>query len=196
MKQKNFLIKLFIHLTSLAPIVYFYSLAISDNLGGDPVESILHFTGIGALNLLLITLLMSPLTKRFKQPIFIQNRRLLGLYSFFYALCHVVSFLAFEVQFDWALFINEIIKRPFMVIGMIAFCLLALLAITSLNQLKKAMGKKWQQLHNGIYLIVLLVVWHFYWSVKSDISSPVMYLCFTIVVLALRFSRLKRLIWR
>ena len=101
--------KVIIHLIALAFLFSYYYLAVSDNLGGDPVESIIHFTGIGALNLLLITLLVSPLAKKFKASWLLQLRRLLGLYAFTYALAHLLNFIFFELQFDFSLLISEII---------------------------------------------------------------------------------------
>ena len=165
MSQRNqvFFLKVIIHLSALLPLLNAYYLAITDQLGADPVEAIIHFTGIGAFNLLLITLSVSPLIKLTKQGYLLQTRRLLGLYAFLYALCHLVSFLAFEVQFSIGLFISEVIERPYITVGMIAFLLLIALAVTSVNILKRKMGKSWQQLHNFNYLIVILVAIHFYW---------------------------------
>ncbi|MFT4995270.1 MAG: sulfoxide reductase heme-binding subunit YedZ, partial [Paraglaciecola sp.] len=81
-------LKVFIHLSAVIPLFYTYFQAFSDQLGGDPVEAVLHFTGISAFNLLLLSLLVSPIAKKFKQGLLINVRRLLGLYAFFYALVH------------------------------------------------------------------------------------------------------------
>ena len=191
---KIFFIKVVIHLAALLPLLNLYFLAFNNDLGADPVEAVIHFTGIGALNLLLITLSITPLVKIFKQGYLVQVRRLLGLYAFTYALFHLLNFLAFEVQFDGALFINEVIKRPYITIGMVAFLLLTTLAISSINKLKRKMGKSWQRLHNVSYLIVLLVTIHFYWSVKSELTSPLFYFVITSVILLFRYKKLKRLI--
>ncbi len=195
-QTKILLLKVIIHLSALMPLIYYYNLAISDNLGGDPVEAIIHFTGIGAFNLLLLTLLVSPLAKKLKQSYLLQVRRLLGLYAFTYALCHVLNFLAFEVQFNWLLFVEEIFKRPYVFIGMLAFTLLFALAITSIHALKRKMGKNWQRLHNSSYAIALLVAWHFYWSVKSELTSPLFYVVITLVLLAMRHQKLKKILFR
>ncbi len=199
MKKKSsnqpllWLFKLAIHLMALIPLFYAYTQAISDHAGGDPVEYIIHFTGIGALNIILITLLISPLTRITKQPLLMKVRRLVGLYAFLYASCHLLNFLAFEIQFNLALFFEEIIKRPYIVIGAVSFLLLSALAVTSFEKIKRKMGKKWQSLHNLIYLIALLVIWHFYWSVKSDVYSPLFYLALTVILLALRMKKIKRI---
>jgi len=193
-KQKTLLSKFFIHLACLLPLVYTYNLAIADELGGDPVESIIHFTGIGAFNLLLLTLCVSPVSKWLKSTVLLNNRRLLGLYAFTYAVFHVLNFLFFEVQFDFSLFINEVFDRPYITIGMVAILILIPLAVTSVNLIRKRMGRKWQSLHNLSYLVVTLAAIHFYWSVKSEIIEPSIYIGLTIIVLALRKRKLSRLI--
>lgn len=188
------LLKVGIHLASFLPLFNLYYLAFNDQLGADPVQHVIHFTGIGAFNLLLITLVISPCVKRFKLGYLMQVRRLLGLYAFTYALLHVINFVAFDLQFAWSLFINEVFKRPYITVGMVAFILTLLLAVTSHNMLKRKMGKYWQTLHNANYVIVVLVSIHFYWSVKSEIISPLFYLLITLVLLALRYGKIKKLI--
>ena len=192
--HKIFFLKVLIHVSALLPLLNLYWLAFGDELGADPVEAVIHFTGIGALNLLLITLTVTPIAKITKQGYLLQTRRLLGLYAFTYALFHLVNFLSFEVQFDSILFINEVVKRPYITVGMVAFLLLTALAVTSVNKLKRKMGKSWQRLHNASYLIVLLVVVHFYWSVKSELTSPLFYFAMALVLLLFRYKKLKGLI--
>ena len=191
---KLFFLKIVIHLAALLPLLNLYFLAFNDELGADPVEKVIHFTGIGALNLLLITLTITPLAKILKQGYLLQVRRVLGLYAYTYAVFHLLNFLAFEVQFDGTLFINEVIKQPYITVGMTAFLLLTALAVTSVSKLKRKMGKSWQSLHNFNYLIVLLVTIHFYWSVKSELTSPLFYLALTLFILLFRYKKLKRLI--
>jgi len=192
MKYNVIFFKLFIHLAALLPLVNAYYLALTDQLGADPVESIIHFTGIGAFNLLLLSLAITPISKRFKISMLLKVRRLVGLYSFTYAFCHLLNFLVFEVQFDWLLFGNEIIDRPYITIGMVGLLTLLALAITSIPLFKKRMGKNWQKLHNWVYLAALLVGIHFYWSVKSEIIEPSIYLFITMTLLAFRFKKFKK----
>ena len=189
-----FILKVIIHLSALLPLFNLYFLAFTDELGADPVEVVIHFTGIGAFNLLLISLTVSPLAKIAKQGYLLQTRRLLGLYTFAYAVCHLLNFLAFEVQFSGVLFLNEVIERPYITIGMIGFLLLTALAVTSLNKLKRKMGKAWQKLHNLSYFVAILVAVHFYWSVKSELTSPVFYAVLTFILLLFRYKKLKGLI--
>jgi len=189
-----FFLKTLIHMGALLPLVNLYFLAYKDELGGDPVESVIHFTGIGALNLLLLTLSITPFVKITKQGYLSKVRRVLGLYAYTYALFHLFNFLAFEVQFDGTLFVSEVIKRPYITVGMITFFLLTALAITSVNKLKRKMGKSWQRLHNINYLIILLATIHFYWSVKSELTSPLFYFVVAILLLLFRYKKIKRLI--
>ena len=191
-KYKVLLLKIIIHLSVVLPLINLYIAAFNDQLGADPVDAVIHFTGIGALNLLLITLSVSPIAKRFKLSYLLQTRRLLGLYAFSYAICHLINFLAFEVQFDMGLFFAEIFERPYITIGLVAFIFLVTLGVTSINSIKRKMGKNWQTLHNFNYLIVLLVVTHFYWSVKSDITEPLIYWFITLSLLSFRLGKLKR----
>lgn len=188
------MLKVIIHLSAFLPLLNLYYLAVIDQLGADPVERVIHFTGIGAFNLLLITLTISPIAKKFKRGYLLQTRRLLGLYGFSYAFMHVLNFLAFDLQFAWSLFFAEVVKRPYISVGMVAFVLVMALAITSLNALKRKMGKSWQSLHNASYLIIILVAVHFYWSVKSELISPIFYFVLTVILLALRYKKLKTLI--
>lgn len=188
------LLKLVIHLSALCPILAIYYLAFTAQIPGDVVERLIHFTGIGAFNLLLITLAITPIAKYLKQGYLMQVRRLLGLYSFFYAVLHLVNFLLFDLQLDVYLFLAEVVKRPYITLGMLAFVGLFALAVTSINSIKRAMGKRWQVLHNIIYIIAILVAVHFYWSVKSELTSPIFYFIITLTLLCFRYKKLKALI--
>ncbi len=192
LSNRVLLLKIVIHLMSFLPLLTLYVLAFSDQLGADPVKDVIHFTGIGAFNLLLISLLLTPLAKKYRQGYLLQTRRLLGLYSFTYALFHLLSFLAFEVQFDFVLFVDEIIERPYITVGMLALVILTALAITSFNVLKRKMGNKWQRLHNWVYVASLMIALHFLWSVKSEIIEPGIYMLVTVFLLSLRRDKIKR----
>ncbi|GHF83688.1 protein-methionine-sulfoxide reductase heme-binding subunit MsrQ [Thalassotalea marina] len=191
-QHKIWLLKLIIHLFSMGLISLTYFNALNDNLGADPVEAVLHFTGIGAINLLLLSLVISPLVRQWKLSWLMQVRRLLGLYAFFYALCHVLSFWAFEIQFNVSLFFEEIIERPYITVGLVSFMLLMALAITSWSKIKRKMGKSWQKLHNWVYLAITLAVIHFYWSVKSDLTEPLIYFIILVVLLSFRKNKFIR----
>jgi sulfoxide reductase heme-binding subunit YedZ len=192
LRNRVILLKIAIHLLAFLPLFVLYFLAFTEQLGADPVEEVIHFTGMGAFNLLLISLLVTPVAKKYRQGYLLQIRRLLGLYSFTYAMFHLLNFLAFEVQFDLALFFDEIIDRPYITVGMAALIILFSLALTSITALRRKMGTKWQKLHNGVYLAVLLIALHFFWSVKSDIVEPTIYFTMALLLLILRKDKIKR----
>ncbi|WP_394175616.1 protein-methionine-sulfoxide reductase heme-binding subunit MsrQ [Thalassotalea litorea] len=185
-----------IHMVALGWAGYFYFLAINDQLGSDPVKRMIHFTGMSALNLLLLTLTLSPIARAFQLSWLLRFRRLLGLYAFFFASLHLLNFLLFELQLDVALFFDEIIERPYITLGMAAFTLLLALAITSFKRLQRSMGRSWQRLHNLVYVAAILIVIHFYWSVKSDILEPGIYVLAVIILLWLRRKKLRSLLTR
>jgi sulfoxide reductase heme-binding subunit YedZ len=134
---------------------------------------------------------LTPIAKKYRQGYLLQTRRLLGLYSFTYALFHLLSFLAFEVQFDLMLFFSEIIDRPYITVGMAALIILFALSVTSITSLRRKMGKKWQKLHNWVYGAILLIALHFFWSVKSDIVEPMIYVFMALFLLNLRRAKIK-----
>ena len=192
LRNRVLLLKIAIHLLAFLPLFGLYFLAFTEQLGADPVEEVIHFTGIGAFNLLLLSLMISPIAKKFRQGYLVQTRRLIGLYSFTYACLHLLNFLAFEVQFDLKLFFNEILDRPYITVGMAALIILLSLAITSITALRRRMGQKWQKLHNWVYIAALLIALHFFWSVKSDIVEPMIYFTIALFLLALRKDKIKR----
>lgn len=195
MQKKSLILstKVLIHLFALTPIVLNYYWSITDQNGADPVKAIIHFTGIGALNLLIVTLAVSVIAKHFKQAWIMQTRRLLGLYCFFYALTHVLNFWWFELSFQFTLFIEELVKRPYIWLGMSGFLMLFILAITSPMAAKRKLGKHWQRIHNWIYPASILIWVHFYWSRKADLTEPFIYLA--IIISLLFYKRNKVISW-
>lgn len=177
------LIKVIIHLASLSTLVYFYLLIDSGRLGADPVKEMIHFLGKTGLNYLLITLAITPLSKRFKQPLLGRLKRLLGLYTFTWICLHFAIFLWLELNWEVGLLIDEVIKRPYLTLGMLAWFILLLLSITSLNVIRKKMKQTWFTLHRWVYVAVVLGVVHYYWSVKSGLIEPTIYftLCFILL---------------
>ncbi len=181
-----FWLKLAIHLLAILPVTYLILLIILDKAGGDPVQYIIHYTGIGALNTLVILLCISPIARKFKQGVLIQIRRVIGLYVFAYANLHIFAFISLDLLFAWSLLFEEVVKRPYILVGAISYIILFLLSITSFKALRRKMGKRWQQLHNLVYLLALLVPIHFYWSVKSEVIEPGIYIVLTSLLLLIR----------
>jgi len=156
-------------------------------LGANPIEFVTRALGDWTLNFLLITLTVSPLRKLTGWHWLLRLRRMLGLYVFFYAVLHLTTYLWFDQFFDWSAIARDILKRPFITIGMSAFVLLIPLAATSSNaMIRRLGGRRWQQLHRSIYVIAIFAVVHYWWMVKLDIRQPLAYAIILALLLALR----------
>lgn len=187
-------IKALFHLIALIPIVFLVLDVISDSAGGDPVQYIIHYTGIGALNTLFITLIISPVAKKYKMGWLVQTRRMIGLYVFAYATLHIAAYFALDLVFEWGLLGEEIFKRPYILVGAASYLILLALTVTSFKKVMKKMGRSWQKLHNWIYLTAILIPIHFYWSVKSEIIEPSIYIGVALILLSFRvLPKLKKL---
>ncbi|WP_421239373.1 protein-methionine-sulfoxide reductase heme-binding subunit MsrQ [Aeromonas enteropelogenes] len=186
------LLRALVHLGALGFLLWLVFAIPAGRLGGDPVPELIHYLGKGALNLLLLTLLVSPLAKRWRQGLLIKLRRPLGLWSMAWALLHFMAWLGLDLQFDWGLIAGELVKRSYIVVGLVALLLLIVLGITSLPALQRVMGPAWQKLHNWVYAIALLVPVHYWWSVKSGWLEPLIYLALACALLLPRRDRLLR----
>ena len=178
--------KPFIFLLALLPVVLLAYGAWKSNLGANPIETITHQTGEWTLRFLLITLLISTLRRRIGWGQLIRLRRMLGLFAFFYATLHLFTYLWLDQFFWWEEILADIIKRPFITVGMLAFFLLIPLAATSTNAMIRRLGKNWLRLHKLIYLIAILGVLHFWWLVKADVREPFVYMAILSILLGER----------
>lgn len=192
MSQRNlFWLKVLLHIGFISTFFYLWYLVEKDLLGIDPVKELTHFLGKTALNSLLLTLAITPLAKRLKQPLLMKTKRLIGLYTFLWATLHLLVFVWFELDWDLSLFASEVIKRPYLTLGALAWFILLLLSITSLNSIRKKMKKRWLTLHRFIYPTALLIVIHYYWSVKSGIIEPCIYIAICLFLLSERKAYFK-----
>jgi sulfoxide reductase heme-binding subunit YedZ len=161
-----------------------------EDLGANPLEFITRNTGDWTLYFLCITLSLTPLRKLLQWHWLIRLRRMLGLFSFFYASLHFLTFLWFDHFFDLGDMWRDLIKRPFITVGFIAFVLLLPLAITSNNaMIRRLGGKQWQLLHRLVYVIVPLGVLHYFWM-KAGKNLLLQPLLFAVLVSALLGMRL------
>ena len=145
------------------------------DLGANPVERMLHDTGWWGLALLLATLAVTPLRRLLGQPWLQVLRRPLGLYSFFYASLHVVVYAALDRELELGTIWEDLVERPFILVGAAAFGLLAPLAVTSTRGWMRRLGPWWKRLHWLAYAAAGLGVWHFYWLVKRDVAEPLVF---------------------
>lgn len=163
----------------------------TNNLTANPIKEITHFTGEWTLNLLLATLAVTPLRKITGNNSLIRYRRMLGLFTFFYACLHFSTYLVLDQFFDWNEIVLDVAKRPYITVGFTAFTLLIPLAVTSTNKMVQRLGNNWRKLHRLIYLIGALAIVHYLWLVKADLLPPIIYGVILCVLLALRSSRIK-----
>ena len=164
------------------------------DLGADPVKRLIHACGITTLNLLLITLAVTPLRMLTHWNDLVRLRRMLGLFAFFYVLLHFTVYAWLDQQLSLAAIGEDILKRPYITIGMLALLLLIPLAVTSTNRMMRRLGRRWSQLHKLVYVITALGLWHFWWQVKKDIREPLLYVGMFAVLMAFRLpAALRRL---
>ena len=145
------------------------------DLGADPVEKLLHECGEIGLQLLLITLAVTPARKLLKLPALVRFRRMLGLFSFTYLILHFTVYAWLDQKLSLARILEDIVERPYITIGFAALVMLVPLAVTSTNAMMRRLKRKWATLHKLIYPISILGVWHFWWQVKQDIREPLIY---------------------
>jgi sulfoxide reductase heme-binding subunit YedZ len=162
------------------------------NLGVDPVRFVLDTLGKTAINLLLITLLVSPLRQLTGNANLIRLRRMLGLFAFFYALMHFIVYIGPFQALSWPTIVKDIAKRPYITIGFASLLLLTPLAITSTNKMMRRLGRRWQMLHRLIYPIAILTVLHFWKMLKSDYREPLIYAGILALLLCFRLWRYYR----
>ena len=183
------LIKVVLFVIGLLPFVRLVAFTFLDKLGANPVEFITRNTGDWTLYLLCITLSVTPLRKLTQWNWLIRLRRMTGLFAFFYALLHFTTFLWFDHFFDLTEMWADVIKRPFITVGFIAFVLLLPLALTSTNSMIKRLGgKRWQWLHRLVYVIVPLGILHYFWmkAGKHDFFQPIIFGAIVAVLLLMR----------
>ncbi len=171
----------------LAPLGLLIWRGFTGGLTANPIEFITHTTGWWTLAFLMITLAVTPLRRLLDMPWLLRLRRMLGLYVFFYASLHFLTWLVVDQFFDWQAIVKDIAKRPYITVGFSAFFLLLPLAATSTNAMVRRLGAaRWQSLHRLVYVIAILGVVHFWWLVKKDIREPALFAMILTVLLGTR----------
>lgn len=172
-----------VHVGAFLPLVWLVHALYRAALGGDPVQALIHFLGMGALRLLLLSLMISPLVKILHFPLLMQLRRPLGLWCFVWASLHIAAWATLDLGMDWHLVGAELVERTYILLGLAAWLVLALLAITSLPVLVRRLGRRWKSLHRLSYAGLLLVCVHFWWSAKSGWIEPAIYFVMALMLL-------------
>jgi len=182
-------LKLCVFALELVPLARIIYAIVFDpiSLGANPAETILHMSGDWVIYFLLITLAITPLRKLTGWNDLIKFRRMMGLYAFFYASVHFLSYIGFDRLFDLSDMAREIVKRPFILVGFAAFVMLVPLAVTSTRGwVLRLGGVRWSALHKTVYPIAILGIVHYWWLVKRDITWPVVFALVLAVLLAYR----------
>jgi sulfoxide reductase heme-binding subunit YedZ len=178
-----------VFVASLLPFAWLAYAAVTGNLGANPAEYLLRSTGDWTLRFLCLTLAVTPLRMIAGLPTLQRLRRMLGLFTYFYAVLHFLAYAWFDQAFDPGEIAKDIAKRPFILVGFAGFVLLTPLAATSFNRAVKALGaKRWQALHRLVYAIPLLGLLHFFWmrSAKNDFAEVAVYAAIVVVLFGWR----------
>jgi sulfoxide reductase heme-binding subunit YedZ len=173
----------------LLPFAWLFYGALMNTLGANPAEALIRSTGDWTLRLLCITLAVTPLRVIAHQPALARFRRMLGLFAFFYVVLHFLAYAWLDMGLDLDAIVRDIPKRPFALVGFLAFVLMIPLAATSFNRAIKALGaKRWQALHKSVYAIVLLGLLHFFWmkAAKNNFAEVAVYAAIIGVLLGWR----------
>ena len=163
-----------------------------NNLGAEPVKKIMNHFGEWTLIFICLTLTMSPLKKITNLPFWLKFRRMLGLFVFFYATVHLLTYVGLDYRFDWDPIINDVLKKKYIFIGFSAWLLLIPLAITSSQKMIKILGRNWKNLHRLVYVIAIFGSLHYIWLSKTIFFKPLIYTLIIVVLLALRIKIKKR----
>ncbi|MFK7976294.1 MAG: sulfite oxidase heme-binding subunit YedZ [Halioglobus sp.] len=164
----------------------------ANTLGPDPAERVMHVTGEWSLRMLVLTLLMSPLRSWTGKAVFFKLRRMLGLYAFFYATMHLVSFLQFFTGWSSSTLLEELIERPYITAGFAGWLMMLPLAATSTRSMQRRLGRSWLTLHRLIYPGAIAACLHLIWQARSDIGEALVYSVVVALLLVWRLRRRRR----
>jgi len=162
---------------------------VGGSLGANPIEALQDHFGEWGLRFVLLTLSISPLRKIGGWNSLARFRRMIGLFAFFYILMHFVVWLVLDQELLLSAIAEDIVERPFITIGMLAFVLLLTMAATSTAGMRRRLGRRWQKLHYSVYAVGTLGVWHYWWQVKKDFTEPLVYALILAVLLGYRAWR-------
>jgi sulfoxide reductase heme-binding subunit YedZ len=158
-------------------------------LGANPIAMVTDTLGLWGLRLLLATLALTPLRHATGSSEWLRFRRMLGLFAFCYLSLHFTMYVVVDQSFNVGILLEDVLRRPWITLGFTALLLLLPLALTSTRSAMRRLGRRWQQLHYAIYPAALLGCWHYYWQVKRDVRSPLLYAAIFAVLMAARLWR-------
>jgi len=186
-----------VFLCSLVPLALILTdiYGIGGSLGANPIEEIQDRLGNWGLRFIMIALAVTPIRQLTGRNWIGQFRRMLGLFAFSYVFLHFLSWLILDQEMKWSAIAEDIFERPFITIGFAALLMLLMMAATSTAAARRRLGRTWQKLHNSVYAVAILGVWHYWWQVKKDVSEPLLYAALLSVLLGYRlwYRRRRRL---
>ncbi len=193
-RKIRWIVKPALFILALLPLAFLIHRGVNNDLGANPVETVNRFTGAWVLRFLLITLAVTPLRRLSGWNGLLRYRRMLGLFAFFYACLHFLSYAWLDQYFVFPDIVKDVAKRPYITVGFACFLLLIPLAATSTKGMVRRLGaRRWQRLHQLVYLIGIGGIVHFLWLVKSDITQPVIYGAILALLLGFRvWDRMRR----
>ena len=177
---------------SIIPFLFIFYKIYFNKLGPEPVKEITHFTGEWTLIFICLTLSMTPLKRLTNLTMWVSFRRMLGLFVFFYASLHLLTYIGIDYRFNWQPILDDVFKKKYIFIGFAAWVLLIPLAITSSQKMIKLLKNNWKRLHRLIYIIAIFGSLHYIWLSKTIFFKPLVYLVIILVLLALRIKIKKR----
>src|SRR5210317_512741 len=184
--------KLGVFFLSTIPFLFIFYKIYFNKLGPEPVKEITHFTGEWTLIFICLTLSMTALKRITNLTVWVSFRRMLGLFVFFYASLHLLTYIGIDYRFNWQPILDDVLKKKYIFIGFAAWVLLIPLAITSSQKMIKLLKNNWKRLHRLIYMIAIFGSLHYIWLSKTIFFKPLVYLVIILVLLALRIKIKKR----
>ncbi len=190
-RQIRFVIKPAVFVICLLPALWVAAAAfgVGGGLGANPIEAILDHFGNWGIRLVMVALAVTPLRQLTGLNWIARFRRMLGLFAFFYVFMHFLTWLVLDQGLLMSAIIEDIAKRPFITIGFAALLLLTAMAATSTAGMRRRLGRSWDRLHMGVYVVGILAVWHYWWQVKADIREPLLYAAILAFLLGYRLWR-------
>ena len=187
------LIKPALFLVALVPFAILLGRVAQNDLGPDPAQELSIQTGEWSLRFLLIALAITPLRQLTGRVVFTRQRRMLGLFALFYASVHFMVWLTFLLGFRWGAILEEILERPYVTVGFLAYLILLALGATSPKAMVRKLGKNWKRLHRLVYLAGILAIIHLLWILRTDILPALVYGSVLVLLLGYRLQRNLRL---
>lgn len=170
----------------LIPLAWLFVDIAFDNLGSNPIQALHIRLGDWSLRFLCITLAITPIQTMTKWRGMTDYRQMLGLYAFFYATLHLLTYVVVDNNFEWSLIGTDIIESSYIWFGVVAYLVVFALAITSPKWVMKRMGKSWKKLHRLIYIASIAAIIHYFWQLKGNLAEPLLYLIIILFLLGFR----------